>query len=251
MCMNSRNQLYIHGEVENKGFHIRWFDRNNGCLIKEIKCQCYHTVFTGSICEHPLDPNVILETCYECQKIRSYDMNTGRSADIYTGAGVWAICTGPAGTILGADVVGHILQFRWKDDGEDLELVQSVKTSIADVQYMCHDEQNNVVFLSGWHPGRVCAVKLSDGATLWEFNQKINREDIKPFGLCHDADGRIYIVVRNGGIITIDSRSGKLLQHLHNVSLCYDICWISASPQLTLLHGWSSTVIRTFEVIDT
>ena len=51
-----------------------------------------------------MDPDVIIETCDECRKIRSYNMNTGKSADIYTGA----ICTGPAGSILGADDKGHI-----------------------------------------------------------------------------------------------------------------------------------------------
>ena len=73
MYVNSRNQVCVPGEVADKGFYIRyirWFDRNTGSQIKEIKCQCEHnSIFTGSICEHPEDPDVIIETCWECGKI--------------------------------------------------------------------------------------------------------------------------------------------------------------------------------------
>ena len=73
------------GESGGKDFYIRWFDRNNGSLIKQIKCQCQHDhVLTTCICEHPLDLDVIIETCDDCRKIRSYKMNTGEIGNIYT-----------------------------------------------------------------------------------------------------------------------------------------------------------------------
>ena len=110
MCVNSRNQVYVRGEVEDKGYYIRWYDRNNASLIKDIKCQCQNdTVLNRCLYEHPVNPDSIIETCDDCRKIRSYNMNTGESADIYTRAAVTAICASPAGSILGADDKGPIM----------------------------------------------------------------------------------------------------------------------------------------------
>ena len=248
MCVNSRNQVCVHGEVNHKGWYIRWFDGNNGSLIKEIKCRCQHQrLLMGHICQHPVDPDVIIETCHECSKIRSYNMKTDQSADIYTGA-VRAICTGPAGSILGVDTEGLVVQFRWKDGSEEWELVHSVETNIKYVHYMCYVEHNNAVALSCWSPDRVCAVNLSDGSTLWEFNYQIN-ENIHLLGLCHDTDRRIYMtVIEANGIIILDSRNGELLQHLiKDVKKCSDIYWTNTQPQLTVLHDFGME-ISTFNV---
>ena len=250
MCVNSRKQLCVQGKVINKDYYIRWFDRNNGSLIKQIKCQCQHgKLFAGYVCEHPVNPDVIIETCPECSKIKSYNMNTGESADIYTKAAIKSICTGPAGSILGADWKRLIMQFRWKDDCEELEPFHSVKISTRDVRYMCYVDHSDAVVLSCWYPDRLCAVKLSDSSTLWEFNQQINGTCIKPCGLCLDTDGRIYVAAWNSGVITIDSRNGELLEHLiEDVILCHDICWTSSQPQLILLRDFPSTQICTFNV---
>ena len=249
MCVNSQNRLCVQGYTGDKGYYIRWFDRNNGSLIKEIKCRCKHDN-TGCICEHPVDPDVTIETCHECSKIRSYNMNKGESADIYTRAAVSVICTAPAGFILGAGRKGRIMQFRWKDGSEELELVHSVETNITDVQYMCYVEHNDAVVLSGCHPYRVCTVKLSDGSTLWELNQEINGQDIEPRGLCHDTDGRIYVALQNAGVMSLDSRTGELLQHLiKDVDWCYDVCWTSSQPQINLLHKYGHK-ISTFNISE-
>ena len=62
-------------------------------------------------------------------------MSTSHSKDIYTEAAIRAICTGSSGSILGVDDKGCILQFKWKDDSEDLTLLHSVETHLEDVQY--------------------------------------------------------------------------------------------------------------------
>ena len=250
MCVNSRNQLCARGKAIDEDYYIRWFDRNTGSCIKKIKCQCQHDkLFTSCICEHPVDPDVIIETCPKCSKIRSYNMSTGESADIYIEADIRAICAGPAGSLLGTDVKGHIIQFRWRDDGEELELVHSVKINMTDVQYICYIEQSNAVVLSCGYPGQICAVKLSDGSTLWEFNQQINGKDFDPYRLCHDTNGRIYVPVWESGVITIDSRNGELLQHLiKDVKYCHDICWTSSEPQLTLFCYYPFPQVCTFNV---
>ena len=139
-------------------------------------------MITSCICVHPLDPDVIIETCSYCSKIRSYNTNTGENADIHTGTDIRAICTGPVGSILGADREGRILQFRWKHNSK-LELIHSVETNITDVEHMCYVDDNDTVVLSCWFPDPICAVKLNDGSTLWQFNQQINGKDIDPLGL--------------------------------------------------------------------
>ena len=140
------------------------------------------------------------------------------------------------------------MQFRWKDEDEELELVHSTEPNITVLQYMCHVEQNDAVLLSCWSPDQVCAVNLSDGTTLWELNQQINREDIVTCGLCHDTDGRIYMPVEEAGVITIEGRTGKLLQHLiKDVEFCYDIIWINSQPQPTVFHAVGQE-ISTFNI---
>ena len=113
---------------------------------------------------------------------------------------------------------------------------------------MCYVEHNDAVVLTCWFPRRACAVKLSDSSPLWEFNQQINGRYIKPCGLCHDTDGRIYMVDYPCGVISLDSRTGELLQHLiKDVKYCRDIFWTNTRPQLTVLHGVGQE-ISTFNI---
>ena len=160
-------------------------DGYNGNVFKEIKCECDHgNYFTSCICEQPVDPDGFIETCPECSKIRSYNKGTGHSKDIFTEA---AICTGPSGSILGVDDKGCILQFKWKDDSEDLTLLHSLETHIEDARYMCFVEDFDSVVFSCDYPDRICDIALSDGSTQWEFNQKVKGKIVEPHGLCHKA----------------------------------------------------------------
>ena len=79
-------------------------------------------------------------------------MNTGECKYIYTRAYIRAICTGPAGFILGVDNQGHIMQLRWKKNSDELELVHSIETNITNINYMCYVEHNDAVVLSCWYP---------------------------------------------------------------------------------------------------
>ena len=275
MCVNSRNQVFTHGEADGIG-SLTCYDRKKGTRVKEMKCQCDHErSFTSNICEHPLDPEVVTETCPSCRKIRSYNVITGETKDIYNEAALVAICTGPIGTgttqfstsrsgssppgtgtlgtsppdtsslgtnlsftILGLDDKGHILQLRWKNESEGLVTANIIRTKlyVTDVRYMCYVEHHIIVVLSCCYPGRICAVKLGDGSTLWEFNQQIDGEDMDPYGLCHDTDGRIYVATLDHGILTIDGWNGKLLQQLlKDLNICSDISWQNVQPQLTVL----------------
>ena len=71
-----------------------------------------------------------------------------KSEDIFTKVSVTAICTGPAGTILGVVRYGHLLQFSWKDDGKELMVTQSLGTNAIDVRYVCYVEHNDMVVFS-------------------------------------------------------------------------------------------------------
>ena len=80
-------------------------------------------------------------------------MNTGKSSDNYTKAAVDVICTSSAGSILGANDKGRVMQFRWEDEAEELKFIRSVETNITGVMYMCYVEQNDAVVLSCEYPG--------------------------------------------------------------------------------------------------
>ena len=234
MCVNSRNQVFTRGEVEDRGFYIRSYDRNNRSFIDEIKCQCDHIKrFIGCIYEHPADPNDVIETCPE---------NAEQNAVIYTKAAVSGVCTGPPGNILGVDTEGHLLELKWK--GKQLECIHSLKTNLTSVQHMCYVEKYDMVVLSCPSTSQVWAVKLRDGSNLRQI--KVSRENVIPCGLCHDSDRGIYVTNTRGGVIVIDCCNGELLQYLiQDVKFCYDVCWTSYQPQLTLLHG---NIIGTFKI---
>ena len=61
----------------------------------------------------PSDPEVVIETYPDCRIIYYYDTTTGHSGDIFSDIDINPICKGPAGTKLGIDTNGRILQFQW------------------------------------------------------------------------------------------------------------------------------------------
>ena len=86
------------------------------------------------------------------------------------------------------------------------------------------------------HQAEYVPSKLN-GSSVWEFNQEANGESLESRGMCHDADGRVYVANYRGGVITIDSRTDNLLQELlQNVPWCSDVCWSSEQPQLSVRH---------------
>ena len=92
---------------------------------------------------------------------------------------------------------------------------------------------------------RVSAVKLKDGSALRQISHQMNGRRNDPRGLCHDAEGRIYVVVGMNGILTLDSRSGKLLQNLApSVVYHCDIFWTKTPPRLTILDNDAISIKR-------
>ena len=113
--------------------------------------------------------------------------------------------------------VTYVRQFKWNDEGKELKLIHSVGINVTNAWDMCYVEHNDAVVLSSKSPGQLCAVKLSDGSTLWEFNQQLIGKDIDPFALCIDTEGRVYMADKKGGIVSINSVTGEMLQQLKDV----------------------------------
>ena len=77
-------------------------------------------------------------------------------------------------------------------------------------------------------------MQLSDGSTLWEFNLHLIRKDIDPFALCIDTYGRVYMADKKGGIVSIDSVTGELLQQLKDVVWCCGVCLTNTPPHTNM-----------------
>ena len=249
MYINSKNYAFIRELTEDGSYYIRSYDRDSGVVVKEIKCLCNHHKWSiKSICEHPRKNDIVIESCQECRTVRSYNITTGQNKDIFCESALFTICRGPMNTVLGADTDGRVSQLQLQESG-DLICIHTIKTKQTYVRHMCYVEMYDIIVLSCMTPGHVCAVKRSDGSTLWEFNQQLNGKDIDPQGVCHDMDGCVYVANFNRGVIRIDGRTGDFLQELlQDVEFCHDVCWTNTQPQVTLLYWSLNGNINTFNV---
>lgn len=96
--------------------------------------------------------------------------------------------------------------------------------------------------------GSVQAIRLSDGSVVWKIGGEVEGRMIKPYGICYDSDGRIYVA--DGGnkrLLVFDCLTGELLQVLldnDRTGDIFDVCWTSSQPQLIVRHGEPASVGR-------
>ena len=89
--------------------------------------------------------------------------------------------------------------------------------------------------------GCIQAVRLSYGTVVWDIAGEVAGKEIKPYGVCNDSDGNIYVADSNNErILMLDSKTGELLQVLmqeEKTGDIFDVCWTESQPQLTVRHG--------------
>ena len=233
-------QLSVYGEVDDKNF-LRVLNPN-GEYIRDIRRECEHDIYcTRDMCRHPRDGNHFLEACSDCGQIRSFDTLNRRAETVCEETHVCLLCPGPLDKLIGLDHAGTMHEFEWIEDTQQMVIVRTVPVSLSNVWRMAYVEKHDILILLSQDPGRIKAVRVNDGSTLWEFNEEMYGKEILPHAVCHDSDGRVYISnIDNNTLLIFDSQEGELLQTnlLDADIMCIiDMCWNDSQPHLTLLQG--------------
>ena len=76
---------------------------------------------------------------------------------------------------------------------------------------------------------------------MWEVVGEVAGKEIKPYGVCSDNDGNVFVADGNNErVLVLDSKTGQLLQVLlqeEKTGDIFDVCWTENQPQLTIRHG--------------
>ena len=126
--MNSRGQVLLRGQrtvSKDANQFIRALARGTATVTANVISKCEHTLCP--IIDHPVDPDVILEGCFECGVIRSYNMNIAAGSKIvHKECEPLRMCKGPEGSVFVIDEQGELLQLKWKEEKEELKLVHRI-----------------------------------------------------------------------------------------------------------------------------
>ena len=148
MCANSRDEVVTRGEKSwTSGSRVKQYIKiveRTGKNTAKITSKCHH-IFCPII-EHPMDPNLLLEACEECEVIRCYNINTAESKTVYTGCKPEKVCIGSEGYVFVIDVEGELIQLQWREEKEELELANKI-------QNWCEGFLGNVLRGTIQHPG--------------------------------------------------------------------------------------------------
>ena len=235
---------------------IYMMNRLTGDIICDIACQCVHKVC--HIRGNPTDKDSILESCSQCEVIRSYDVNSESCKTICTGFKSARICIGPSGSVLALDRWLKLLQFEWNQVWKTLRLVNNQKIShnfvdadtrgILKPERICYMEQNDILVFTtkkfngdNLEPFDVRAMKLSEiwseeTAVCWKLSGVM-----KPDKLAFDNDGHIYVSdIETRNIFVIDGSNGnplKVLLPQEGTGTIHTMRWSKSQPHLTVYHN--------------
>ena len=249
MSVNSRDQLVIRGQSYGSDEQfICTMARRAGNKAAEIKSECHHRFCP--IIEHLVDPDFILEACFECGEIRSYNINTAESKTVYSGCKPRRICKGPEGSVFVIDKTDGLLQLEWRKEKEELDLVHRIQTGMKNAWGICYMEQYKILVITSYH--NIKAINPETGSVLWEFTQDEEGKKLFPREVCCDVDGRIYVADgTNEQLIVLNDMTGELIQVLlKDKYWVFDMCWTSFPPQLTVCHGGNLPRIGIYDVTE-
>ena len=128
--INDNDELVVYIRIAVAGtFYIRVLNRPTGALIREIRPQCQHDCFHCLI-RHPADLNCVLESCWDCRVIRSYNLKTGKCNVVLFQFCTYRTCDGPGGTILSFGF-NKLSQLQWNEQEQKLQVVKTWSTSMG------------------------------------------------------------------------------------------------------------------------
>ena len=190
---------------------MRVLDKFTGKVIREIRSACDH--FNRTTSQHPTVVSVVIESCQECQEIRTYDIRTLTKRVVLKHLKSCAFCLGPGKSLLFLTVEGRILQLEWINEVEGFAIVHNIQMTIKPkkITKLCYLKQHN--FLVVLNKGLLYAVRLEDGRPLWKLSESNKGSRFEPSGVTCDTSGHVFVVEScDRWLLVLDGLTGERLQ---------------------------------------
>ena len=197
MDVTENDLLLVRVKVGTK-YWIRVLDRQTGDLINEISSQCFHDQVR--INKHSRHSDYVLESCQDCEAIRSYNIKTGESCPVCT-ATFARMCDGPDGSVLFADRSSKLFKLEWDTEQRETKLryirqVHEVhgKRCVRICYVECHDMllcTLETVVKDTYD--EIIAMKMLSANIVWRLFGPIEGRLINPECMTCDKDGNAYV----------------------------------------------------------
>ena len=245
MMLTNNDQLVVRIRKDDTEF-IRVFNLHTEDLVQEIQPQCQHGQLFVCIAKHPTDINCMLESCWECKVIRSYNLNTGKCKVVFSDFWVFSMCEGPGDTMFTYEFY-HLSQLQWNTQKEKLQLVETWQQNTAILNDMCFIKNNNLLVLL--HQDKMKAMTVGEElTTLWEStpDPPLRLDSAKSDQIEHD------VYVGDGGnsrILMIDSLTGDILNEFKLEESSEQTCvlWSDTDRNLVVHRG---NVIANYSIVQ-
>ena len=251
MDVTGSNQLLIRVK-ERRKYWIRVLDRQTGDLINRIPSMCNHD--RVRVIKHSRHVDCMLENCFTCGEIRSYNINMTEILRVHKGPENIIMCCGPTGSLLVVDKkLSGLFKLDWSDDlSVEPQVAYKGKFPTKNTKFVrFHYTERYDVLICISKDEEIVALNFENRTVLWRLFGPVECVIIKPKYVTCDTEGNVYVSdLATRRILKINSLTGKVLGVLlfedeeknEEIQL---MRWSNAGPNLTIL---SATEISTYFV---
>ena len=126
MCITNSNRIVLRGRMNEQPYIVEK-DIQTGNTSKTITPWCHHN-HSCNILSHPKEPSCIIEACWWCDVVRSYNLNHhGNTIENFMGIKPENICSGPQSTVLVMDINGLLSQLSWSNGGKHFNVIHTLE----------------------------------------------------------------------------------------------------------------------------
>ena len=257
MDVTSSDQLLVRVKIGTK-YCIRVIHRLTGNQINEIASKCDH--YKVCVNKHPRDEDIVLENCFSCGEIHTYNVHTAKSISVHKGPEIRIMCCGPAGSLLAVDKkLNGLLKLDWPNvQSHEPQVICRVNVPANNKGFLgfCYVECQNILICTSRDPVsdadyEISAVKLEDGTILWRLFGPVDGIIIKPLCIACDQEGNAYVTDKaTNRILKIDSLTGQVLGVLlfedeAKKAKVMSICWSNTGNKCRMLTTIKITFVNT------
>ena len=240
--VNEEGQILAQTQVKRR-FHIRVLDKLGREISSEFPSKCNHTL--SCLIAHPTDTDYVLESCGRCEKIRTYNIQTGQCSVVYKDYILYGInYHGPAGSILCSSAIPRKLSIlKWYKENHELRSDKSVYPMA--VRLMCYSELFHMLVVVMFGENEIQALKLEgEGTTLkfadpiWKLSRVVDGHAIKANAITSDKKGNIYVADgANNRILKINGLTGDVVSIMQTEEGLHDLFWSDTEPNLIVAYS--------------